>query len=247
MRGGVRRRDAVLYATYAAAGSEPELPPVERPAALVIGSGPVRIGQGIEFDYCAVQAAAELRERGWQAVMINSNPRRFRPTLTPRPASTSSRWIRRASVLWSSRVARSRPLLGAFVQFGGQTPLNLAEPLAAAGIPLLGAELETIDQAEDRIRFANLVEAVGIPQPEGGMARSIEEALALADRIGYPVIVRPSFVIAASPSTSATHHRTWSVSWRAQPSSTRIGRFGSTATSRELRWTLTRSPMARRC
>ena len=84
---------------------------------------------------------------------------------------------------------------GAFVQFGGQTPLNLAEPLAAAGIPLLGANLETIDQAEDRLRFANLVEPVGIPQPEGGMARSIEEALALADQIGYPVIVRPSFVI----------------------------------------------------
>jgi carbamoyl-phosphate synthase large subunit len=86
-------------------------------------------------------------------------------------------------------------MLGAFVQFGGQTPLNLAESLVEAGIPLLGANLETIDQAEDRIRFANLVEAVGIPQPEGGMARSIEEALALADRIGYPVIVRPSFVI----------------------------------------------------
>ena len=88
-----------------------------------------------------------------------------------------------------------QPLLPAFVQFGGQTPLNLAEPLAAAGIPLLGASLETIDQAEDRIRFANLVEDLGIPQPEGGMARSVEEALVLADRIGYPVIVRPSFVI----------------------------------------------------
>jgi carbamoyl-phosphate synthase large subunit len=86
-------------------------------------------------------------------------------------------------------------LLPAFVQFGGQTPLNLAQPLADGGIPLLGANLQTIDQSEDRIRFANLVEELGIPQPEGGMARSVDEALALADQIGYPVIVRPSFVI----------------------------------------------------
>jgi carbamoyl-phosphate synthase large subunit len=185
-----------FYATYAAAGSEPELPPVARPAALVIGSGPVRIGQGIEFDYCAVQAAAELRERGWQAVMINSNPetvstdfdassRLYFEPLDPESVRS----------VVEAETAAGQQLLPAFVQFGGQTPLNLAEPLAAAGIELLGANLETIDQAEDRIRFANLVESVGIPQPEGGMARSIEEALALADRIGYPVIVRPSFVI----------------------------------------------------
>ena len=185
-----------FYATYAAAGSDPELPPVERPAALVIGSGPVRIGQGIEFDYCAVQAAAELRELGWQAVMINSNPetvstdfdassRLYFEPLDPESVRS----------VVEAETPEGAPMLGAFVQFGGQTPLNLAEPLAAAGIPLLGANLETIDQAEDRLRFANLVDLVGIPQPEGGMARSIEEALALADRIGYPVIVRPSFVI----------------------------------------------------
>jgi carbamoyl-phosphate synthase large subunit len=185
-----------FYATYAASGSEPELPPVERPAALVIGSGPVRIGQGIEFDYCAVQAAAELRERGWQAVMINSNPE----TVSTDFDASSRLYFEPLDPESVRSVVEAespdgRPMLGAFVQFGGQTPLNLAESLAAAGIPLLGANLETIDQAEDRIRFANLVEAVGIPQPEGGMARSIEEALALADRIGYPVIVRPSFVI----------------------------------------------------
>jgi carbamoyl-phosphate synthase large subunit len=191
-----------FYATYAASGSEPELPPVQRPAALVIGSGPVRIGQGIEFDYCAVQAAAELREQGWRAVMINSNPetvstdfdassRLYFEPLDPE----SVRSVVEAESPDGGPGKPALPFLGAFVQFGGQTPLNLAEPLAAAGIPLLGANLETIDQAEDRIRFANLVEAVGIPQPEGGMARSIEEALALADQIGYPVIVRPSFVI----------------------------------------------------
>jgi carbamoyl-phosphate synthase large subunit len=190
-----------FYATYAAAGSEPELPPVERPAALVIGSGPVRIGQGIEFDYCAVQAAAELRAQGWQAVMINSNPETVstdfdassRLYFEPLDPESVRSVVEAESPVGADGVAL--PLLGAFVQFGGQTPLNLAEPLAAAGIPLLGANLETIDQAEDRIRFANLVESLGIPQPEGGMARSIEEALALADQIGYPVIVRPSFVI----------------------------------------------------
>jgi carbamoyl-phosphate synthase large subunit len=191
-----------FYATYAASGSEPELPPVQRPAALVIGSGPVRIGQGIEFDYCAVQAAAELREQGWQAVMINSNPETVSTDFDAssrlyfEPLDPES--VRSVVENESPPGASGEPVmppLGAFVQFGGQTPLNLAESLSAAGIPLLGANLETIDQAEDRIRFANLVESLGIPQPEGGMARSVEEALALADRIGYPVIVRPSFVI----------------------------------------------------
>jgi carbamoyl-phosphate synthase large subunit len=185
-----------FYATYAAAGSEPELPAVKRPAALVIGSGPVRIGQGIEFDYCAVQAAAELQRQGWQAVMINSNPE---TVSTDFDASSRLYFEPLDPESVRSVVEAESPngaeLMGAFVQFGGQTPLNLAAPLAAAGIPLLGANLETIDQAEDRIRFANLVEAVGIPQPEGGMARSIEEAMVLAERIGYPVIVRPSFVI----------------------------------------------------
>jgi carbamoyl-phosphate synthase large subunit len=162
-----------FYATYAAAGTEPELPPVPRPAALVIGSGPVRIGQGIEFDYCAVQAAAELQEQGWQAVMINSNPE---TVSTDFDASSRLYFEPLDSESVRSVVEAESPngedLLGAFVQFGGQTPLNLAEPLAAAGIPLLGANLETIDQAEDRLRFANLVELVGIPQPEGGMGRS---------------------------------------------------------------------------
>ena len=185
-----------LYATYAAAGSPPELPPVERPAALVIGSGPVRIGQGIEFDYCAVHAAATLREEGWQAVMVNSNPE---TVSTDFDASSRLYFEPLDAESVRSLVEAESPdgggLLPAFVQFGGQTPLNLAAPLAAAGIPLQGADLETIDQAEDRVRFAALVERLGIPQPEGGMARSVEEALTLAERIGYPVIVRPSFVI----------------------------------------------------
>ncbi len=185
-----------FYATYAAAGSAPEAPPVERPAALVIGSGPVRIGQGIEFDYCAVQAADTLRRSGWAAVMINSNPE---TVSTDFDASTRLYFepldpesVR--SVIDAETASGEAPL-PAVVAFGGQTPLNLAGPLAAAGVPLLGSDLEAIDQAEERVRFAALLDRLGIPQPDGGMAHSVEEALTLAERIGYPVIVRPSFVI----------------------------------------------------
>jgi carbamoyl-phosphate synthase large subunit len=185
-----------FYATYAAAGSEPEAPPVERPAAVVIGSGPVRIGQGIEFDYCAVQAAQALRDDGWQAVMINSNPETVstdfdassRLYFEPLDAESV------VSVIHAEQVPGSGPL-GALLQFGGQTPLNLAAPLAAAGVPLLGMDLETVDVAEDRTRFANFLERLGVPQPRGGMARSVDEALAIAEEIGYPIVVRPSFVI----------------------------------------------------
>jgi carbamoyl-phosphate synthase large subunit len=185
-----------FYATYASAGSEPEAPPVGRPAALVIGSGPVRIGQGIEFDYCAVQAADTLRGAGWQAVMINSNPE----TVSTDFDSSSRLYFEPLDPesVRSVIEAETGPgdgLLPAVVAYGGQTPLNLAAPLAAAGVPLLGSDLETIDQAEERTRFSALLDRLGIPQPDGGMAHSIEEALTLAERIGYPVIVRPSFVI----------------------------------------------------
>ena len=184
-----------FYSTYAAAGSAPEAPPVERPAALVIGSGPVRIGQGIEFDYCAVQAADTLRAAGWQAVMINSNPE---TVSTDFDASSRLYFEPLDPESVRSVIDAESPdgrLIPAVVAFGGQTPLNLAGPLAAGGVDLLGSNLEAIDQAEERTRFAALLDRLGIPQPEGGMAHSIEEALTLAERISYPVIVRPSFVI----------------------------------------------------
>jgi carbamoyl-phosphate synthase large subunit len=188
-----------FYSTYAAAGSPPEAPPVRRPAALVIGSGPVRIGQGIEFDYCAVQAADTLRREGWSAVMVNSNPETVstdfdastRLYFEPLDPESVRSVIDAESPGWEA----GGELMPAMVQFGGQTPLNLAAPLASGGVPLLGADLEAIDQAEERTRFALLLDRLGIPQPEGGMAHSVEEALTLAERIGYPVIVRPSFVI----------------------------------------------------
>jgi len=185
-----------FYSTYAAAGSAPEAPPITRPAALVIGSGPVRIGQGIEFDYCAVQAADTLRRAGWSAIMINSNPETVSTDFDAssrlyfEPLDPES--VR--SVI-DAETPDGEALLPAVVAYGGQTPLNLAAPLASGGVPLLGSNLETIDQAEERTRFSALLDRLGIPQPEGGMAHSMEEALTLAERIGYPVIVRPSFVI----------------------------------------------------
>jgi len=185
-----------FYATYAATGSPPEAAPVKRPAALVIGSGPVRIGQGIEFDYCAVQAAATLREDGWNAVMVNSNPE---TVSTDFDASSRLYFepLDPESVLAviEAESQPGEPMLPALVQFGGQTPLNLAEPLVAAGVTLPGLTMETIELAEERTRFAGLVERLGIPQPEGGIATSLEEALVVAERVGYPVIMRPSFVI----------------------------------------------------
>ncbi len=185
-----------FYATYAATDSPPEASPVKRPAALVIGSGPVRIGQGIEFDYCAVQAADVLRREGWEAVMVNSNPE---TVSTDFDASSRLYFepLDAESVLAVVDV-ETQPgegKLPALVQFGGQTPLNLAEPLADAGVPLLGMNVTTIHEAEERTRFAGLVERLGIPQPEGGIATSVEEALVVAERVGYPVICRPSYVI----------------------------------------------------
>jgi len=185
-----------FYSTYAAAGSPPEAPPVRRPAALVIGSGPVRIGQGIEFDYCAVQAADALRREGWEAVMVNSNPE---TVSTDFDASSRLYFepLDSESVLEviAAETAPGDPPLPALVQFGGQTPLNLAAALTEAGVELPGLTMETIDLAEERTRFAALVDRLGIPQPAGGMATSLDEALVVAERVGYPVIVRPSFVI----------------------------------------------------
>ena len=185
-----------FYATSAAAGSEPEAPPVERPAALVIGSGPVRIGQGIEFDYCAVQAAQTLREDGGRAVMVNSNPE----TVSTDFDASSRLYFEPLDAESVLEVidAETRPgeeRLPALIQFGGQTPLNLAQTLEEGSVPLPGISVDAIDRAEDRTRFANMIEALGIPQPRGGIATSLDEALAVAEQIGYPVLVRPSFVI----------------------------------------------------
>jgi carbamoyl-phosphate synthase large subunit len=184
-----------FYSTYAAAGSPPEAPPVDRPASVVIGSGPVRIGQGIEFDYCAVQAADALRRLGRSAIMVNSNPE----TVSTDFDASTRLYFESLDAESVAEVFRAEAVDGvppdAFIQFGGQTPLGLAGAVAATGAELRGLSLEAIDQTEERMRFAGLVERLGIPQPNGGMAASVEEAFVVAERVGYPVIVRPSFVI----------------------------------------------------
>ncbi len=188
-----------FYSTYEA---ENEAEPLERTAALVIGSGPIRIGQGIEFDYCSVRAASALGEAGVASVMINSNPE---TVSTDFDASTrlyfeplDEESIRDTLENLAGSVADSGSLADtppAIVQFGGQTAINLAEPLTHAGGCILGSSVETIDLAEDRKRFEQLLSQLGVPQPPGGAVRTVEEALTTAETIGYPVLVRPSYVL----------------------------------------------------
>ncbi|HYM51480.1 MAG TPA: carbamoyl-phosphate synthase large subunit [Candidatus Limnocylindrales bacterium] len=161
------------------------------PAALVIGSGPIRIGQGIEFDYCSVHASDSLRRAGWESVLVNSNPE----TVSTDFDASTRLYFEPLDIEGVMRVvARERPT-GVLVQFGGQTGLNLADPLHRAGVRILGSSVETIDLAEDRGQCEALLRQLGIPQPPGASASSAEEALAIAERVGYPVLVRPSYVL----------------------------------------------------
>jgi carbamoyl-phosphate synthase large subunit len=176
---------------YSCHEEESESEPEEGRSALVVGSGPIRIGQGIEFDYCSVHAAWALREAGVRAVMANSNPE----TVSTDFDTSDRLYFEPLDAEAVGAVARTERAAGAVVQFGGQTAINLAEPMAGQGIPILGSSVEAIDLAEDRRRFAAALEAIGIPQPVGDTTTSEEEALAIAERVGYPVLVRPSYVL----------------------------------------------------
>jgi len=160
-------------------------------AALVVGSGPIRIGQGIEFDYCSVHAAWALRSAGVRAVMANSNPE----TVSTDFDTSDRLYFEPLDLSAAAAVARAERVAGAVVQFGGQTAINLAERLAGAGVPILGSSVDAIDLAEDRRRLAQALDSIGVPQPAGGATTSIDEALAIAQAIGYPVLVRPSYVL----------------------------------------------------
>ena len=166
----------------------------ERESVVILGSGPNRIGQGIEFDYCCVHAAMTVRESGRDAVMINCNPETVSTDY-----DTSDRLyfepLTLEDVLAVVDAERAGPLAGVIVQFGGQTPLRLAAALADAGVPLLGTSVEAIDLAEDRGRFGGLLERLGYKAPPYATARSLEDALARADSVGFPLIVRPSYVL----------------------------------------------------
>jgi carbamoyl-phosphate synthase large subunit len=177
-----------LYSTYE---EEDEAPPTTRRKVVILGSGPNRIGQGVEFDYCCVHAAFALRDLGVEAIMVNCNPETVSTDY-----DTSDRLYFEPLTLEDvlNIVEREHPL-GVVVQFGGQTPLKLAVPLRDAGVPILGTSPDAIDRAEDRQRFNDLITELGLRQAAGATARSLAEARTIVTQIGYPVLVRPSYVL----------------------------------------------------
>jgi carbamoyl-phosphate synthase large subunit len=186
-----------MYSTYEGGFGVPacESDPSDRKKVVILGGGPNRIGQGIEFDYCCVHAAYALREAGLETIMINCNPETVstdydtsdRLYFEPLTAEDVIAIVRREQA--------NGTLLGCIVQYGGQTPLKLSQALSRAGIPILGTSADAIDVAEDRERFQQLLAKLGLRQPENGIARSAEQAEAVTDRIGYPVVIRPSYVL----------------------------------------------------
>ena len=186
-----------MYSTYEGGYGQPacESEPTDRQKIVILGGGPNRIGQGIEFDYCCVHAAYALREAGFETIMVNCNPETVSTDY-----DTSDRLyfepLTAEDVIALIRKEQSNgTVLGCIVQYGGQTPLKLSQALAAAGIPILGTSADAIDAAEDRERFQALLQKLGLRQPENGIARSVAEAESVAARVGFPVVMRPSYVL----------------------------------------------------
>jgi carbamoyl-phosphate synthase large subunit len=176
---------------YSCYDDENEAVRTDRPKAIVLGGGPNRIGQGIEFDYCCVHAVLALQSLGYEAIMINNNP----STVSTDFDIPDKLYIEPLTLEHVLEIVRFEKPDGVLVQFGGQTPLKLARGLQAAGVPILGTSPDSIDLAEDRERFGALLQDLNIPCPTFGAARSVGEARQVADRIGYPVLVRPSYVL----------------------------------------------------
>ena len=177
-----------MYGTFE---DEDEVPPASRPRVVVLGAGPNRIGQGIEFDYCCVQAAFALGEVGYETVMVNCNPE----TVSTDYDTSHRLYFEPLTVEDVLDVVAAEQPVGVIVQFGGQTPLNLAKRLAEAGTPIAGTSPASIDLAEDRESFSALCKRLGILQPRHGLARSRAEARQVATEMGFPVVARPSFVL----------------------------------------------------
>ena len=177
-----------LYSTYE---DEDEAEATERRKIMILGSGPNRIGQGIEFDYCCVHASYALKDEGFETIMVNCNPE----TVSTDYDTSDRLYFEPLTFEDVMAIVETEKPTGVIVQFGGQTPLNLARQLKAAGVPIVGTTPESIDLAEDRKHFGKLLADLGIPQPENGAAMNVQEALAIAGRIGYPVLVRPSYVL----------------------------------------------------
>ena len=179
---------AYYYSTYNAAN---KVVVSDRKKIMVLGGGPNRIGQGIEFDYCCVHAAMAIRKAGYESIMVNCNPE----TVSTDYDTSDKLYFEPLTVEDVLSIYHKEKPEGVIVQFGGQTPLNIADELAEAGVKILGTTPETIDLAEDRDRFRKIMDKLGIPQPEAGMASTLEEALKIAGKIGYPLMVRPSYVL----------------------------------------------------
>jgi carbamoyl-phosphate synthase large subunit len=179
---------AYYYSSYNAPG---EIEVSDRRKIMVLGGGPNRIGQGIEFDYCCVHAALAIRDEGFESIMVNCNPE----TVSTDYDTSDRLYFEPLTVEDVLSIYEREKPEGVVVQFGGQTPLNLARELAEAGVKILGTSHESIEMAEDRDRFRHMMRKLGIPQPESGMASTLDQALAVAEQIGYPLMVRPSFVL----------------------------------------------------
>ena len=165
--------------------------PTDKKKVMILGSGPNRIGQGIEFDYCCVHAVLSLKDEGYETIMVNCNPE----TVSTDYDTSGRLYFEPITHEDVMNIYENEKPEGVIVQFGGQTPLNIAKELEESGATILGTSTDSIDLAEDRERFAELIEKLGIPQPENGIAHSIEEAKEIAKKIGYPVLVRPSYVL----------------------------------------------------
>ncbi|HPO15222.1 MAG TPA: carbamoyl-phosphate synthase large subunit [Candidatus Hydrogenedentes bacterium] len=179
---------AYYFSTY---NAEDSVPVSKAKKVMVLGGGPNRIGQGIEFDYCCVHAAFALRDMGLESIMVNCNPE----TVSTDYDTSNKLYFEPLTVEDVLSIYEKEKPEGVVVQFGGQTPLNIARDLHEAGVPILGTSVDTIDLAEDRDRFRKVMQQLGIPQPQSGMASSVEEAIAIASEIGYPLMVRPSYVL----------------------------------------------------
>jgi carbamoyl-phosphate synthase large subunit len=179
---------AYYYSTY---NAPDKVQVSKRRKIMVLGGGPNRIGQGIEFDYCCVHAAFTLRDEGYESIMVNCNPE----TVSTDYDTSDKLYFEPLTVEDVLSIYQKEKPEGVIVQFGGQTPLNIASELAGAGVKIIGTTPEAIDLAEDRDRFRQMMSKIGIPQPESGMAGTLEEALAIAGEIGYPLMVRPSYVL----------------------------------------------------
>ena len=176
------------YSTYEV---ENEARPSTKPKVVILGGGPNRIGQGIEFDYCCVHASFALREEGYESIMVNSNPE----TVSTDYDTSDKLFFEPVTLEDVLHILKTENPYGVIVQFGGQTPLNLAKDLEAAGAPILGTSPDAIDRAEDRKRFQEIVNLLNLKQPDNETAMDVSEAVQAAERIGYPVVVRPSYVL----------------------------------------------------